>query len=247
MNAASELHNLFERWAVIPAGQSIWTVRMTSIPGNLESEQDPKNLLRAGQLLGEVQQALDFLESAGEQVHFFRDFMDSWVDAMWLPGHQWQTGYSGDKQVIPTGVLSTLGAFAAFLDKTTLRPRPADAASFAAAREASEEILTVLREQTDIEDDERLYAYKLLDSIRSLLDAKDLRVNAQLIARVYELRGWLADYTEYLEAQQPGNPFVKTLKKAARKLLPPVIKAYSGGATALGVYGDIAALTQGPS
>jgi hypothetical protein len=245
MNAARELHSLYDAWATIPTGHSIWNVRVASVPGKPESQQDPINLVRAARLLGEVQQALDELERAGEPVDFFRSFVPEWVDALYLPAYAWQSGVSSSTQVIPSNTLSTLGAFATYLDKTTLRPRAADAASFASARQASEQILTVLRDQDDLEDDERLYVFKLLDSIRSLLDAKDLRVNAQLIARVNELRGWLLDYEEWLESQQPGNPVVKLLRRAARQLLPPAAKAFAVGSGALGVVSDIGALTAG--
>lgn len=243
MNPARELHSLLSEWAVIPKGNGIIGVR-TLIPPEDPEDGSLWQVYRATELFGEVKRSLELLEASGENVAAFRNFLQAWWEAVVMPNVQWNSGHTNQQTVISKDTLAALDAYAVFLEKTQLRPYPAQVEGFAKSRDAAETILNVIREQDDIEDDERTYVFQLLDEIRSLLDAQDLRVSSDLIRRVNELRGWLTAYEDYLESKEPGNPVVKKLKKAAKILLPPGKLFFGTAGYALGATANILAITQ---
>lgn len=244
MNPARELHAMLLQWKVVPKGQSVYNVR-TNAAESAPDTTEHYDLIRAGWLLGEVKRAIDLLEASGEDMSAFRTFIPGWYDALYLPGHQWMGGMGGTTEVVSPGTLATLASFAQYLDKSRIRPYPADAIGFETSKLAADDILTVLRDQDDIAPDEKQYVFQLLDEIRSLLDAKDLQVSVDLIRRINELRGWLTAYEAYLEDKQPGSEVIKKLKKAARVLMPSSKLLFGATGYALGVTADFLAITQG--
>lgn len=244
MNPARELHAILTEWQLVPGGTSVFIARTGSADGDGDLEGYAR-LIRASRLLGEVERSLDVLEEAGEDVESFRAFVPAWWNAVYLPDTNWSATASYNMDVIGWDTLATLRMLAGFLDKTRIRPYTADLGSFESARDANRQIIETLRAQEDIEPDEKQYVFELLDQIRSLLDAEDLRVSTDLIKRVNELRGWLAAYEDYLEDKEPGNVVVKKLKKAAKLLVPRGKLLFGAGGYVLGVTADVLSLTTG--
>lgn len=244
MNPARELHSLLSEWRNVPKGSGVLNER-TAVPDDLAPMNGYTRLVQASWYLGEIGRSLDLLEAAGENVESYRAFIPAWWNALYLPDTVWNAGMSGATQVVPWDTLATLDMYAAFLDKTRIQPYPGTQAGFAISKAATVEILNVLRERQDIAPEIKQYVFQLLDEVRSLLDADDLRVSTDLIRRVYELKGWLGVYVDYLEEQQPGNSVVKKLKKAAKTLLPPGRVVFGAAGYALGATADVLSITQG--
>lgn len=245
MNPARELHAILTRWKDVPQGQSVYNVRT----GALESDPDGTehyDLIRAGWLLGEVKREIDLLEARGEEVEYLRVFLPQWYDALYLPSHQWMSVISSGAQVVTPATLATLASFAALLDTTRIRPYPTDQIAMDVSKAAAEDIFSVLRERDDLPDETRGYVFGLLDEIRTLLDANDLRVTTDLVRRINELRGWLATYVDHLEATNDTTVASK-LKRAAMSLVPKARSTFLATGFALGVAADTLAITQGLS
>jgi hypothetical protein len=244
MNPARELHDLLKEWQIVPKGSGVLNER-TAVPESLAPMNGYARLVRASWYLGEIGRSLDLLESAGENVESYRAFLPAWWNALYLPDTVWNAGVSSASRVVPWDALATLDMYATFLDKTTLQPYPGTGVGFATSKAATTDILKVLRERQDIQDETKQYVFQLLDEVRSLLDAEDLRVSTDLIRRVNELKGWLGVYADYLEEREPGNVVVKKLKRAAKVLLPPSKLLFGAAGYTLGAAADLVQITQG--
>ncbi|MFK4804321.1 hypothetical protein ACI3KX_00500 [Microbacterium sp. ZW CA_36] len=244
MNPARELHKLLFEWRTVPGGSSILNVR-TAVPDELAPMNGYTRLVSASWYLGEVGRSLDTLEAAGEDVEAYRAFLPAWWDALYVSNQPWNAGTNGETDTVPWDSLATLNMYAGYLDKTRIQPYLGDVGGFVAARNATDQIVTTLRAQGDIDPDTKTYVFELLDQIRGMLDAEDLRVHRDLIRKVNELRGWLAVYEDFLEAKAPGNPIIKKLKKAAKTLVPPSKLLFGAGGFALGAAADLVQITQG--
>lgn len=245
MNPARELHTLLTRWRMVARSQSVYNVR-TDASNSVADGTEHYELIRAGWLLGEVKREVDALENRGEDVAYLRVFIPQWFDALYLPGHQWQSGMSSDAEVVSPSTLATLASFAAYLDTTRIRPYPTDQVSVDVSKAAAADIFGVLSERDDLSDETRGYVFGLLDEIRTLLDANDLRVTTDLVRRINELRGWLATYVEYLE-ENNNTTVASKLKRAAKSLVPKAKSTVLATGFVLGVAADALAITQGLS
>jgi len=242
MNPARELHTLLHEWRVVGKGTHIQGVRGATAT---ESEDYVSQQIRACWLLGETERALAELERVGDDVAPFRTFLPKWWAAVVLPDEAWRSGTQNQKIVISADTLATLASFASYLDKSSLKPFQVDPVSLDSSKAAISEIIMTLKEQDDLSNDTRGYVFALTDEIRTLLDASDARIDVDLIRRINELRGWLAEYEAYLEDKAPGTAVVKTLRRAARVLMPRTKVAFGIAGYALGVVADTLALTQG--
>ncbi len=245
MNPARELHALLTSWKEVPKGASIYNERTAAVELPEEGRQHYE-LIRAGWLLGESKREIDALETRGEDVSHWRVFLPEWYDALFLPGHAWMSGFNTTTQVISPSTLASLASFAAYLDTTRMRPYPTDQVAIGVSKAAAEDIFSVLRERDDLSDETRGYVFGLLDEIRTLLDANDLRVTTDLVRRINELRGWLATYVDHLEATNDTTVASK-LKRAAMSLVPKARSTVLATGFALGVAADTLAITQGLS
>jgi len=242
MNPAQELLLLLDQWKSVPKGSGIQGVRSgTATPDEDFTHQQ----IRAGWLLGETERAITALERSGEDMSAFRTFLPKWWNAIVLPNEKWNENAQNAKVAIGPDTLAMLSAFGAYLSKSSLKPFQADPVTLNSSRAAVDEILDTLGEQDDLGADTRTYVFALADEIRTLLDATDARIDVDLIRRIHELRGWLAEYEAYLEDKAPGNPVAKKLRRAARALMPGTKIAFGVTGYALGVVADTLALTQG--
>lgn len=238
-NAALELAHLLYTWRVVPAGRTVIEVR-----GGTSGLQ--ANQVRASTLLASVLQAIAALEAAGEPVDHYEVFIPAWSDAVFFPNEAWNTAVSGVRSVLSEQDIAALRGLGRYLDKSGFKTLPATPDSLAAARESVASIVEVLRE-LDLDDATSHYVFTLVTEVRTILDAEAAELSVDLIRRVNELRGALADIADRVEAEQPTSEAPNLLRSAAQRLLPHAVKGVIAIDLGLNTAANYIQLTQGPA
>lgn len=177
-NPASELHALFERWALGGSRDSAYTMRGFNAGSPNEKAAAFDDHIRAMRLIAECQQLIDQLEANGTKVSTFRRNLRLWAAAVMHYPYSWQ-GAGDSRRPFDERVMDTLDSLAILLDT---RGPIVNADGMERLRGLLADVKNLLVEDTSISEDMRRHVYSVVQTLNRYLD--DVEMYGQADIRV---------------------------------------------------------------